>query len=79
MGSELCIRDRYEYVDTADKAFTQVKTIDKPRPKIVPKQRVVPKLEQKRKKSKKFSSFVTQKPKTIGEILGTVQEKTKTK
>ena len=69
----------YEYVDTADKTFTQVKTIDKPRPKIIPKQRVVPKLDKKRKNSKKFSSFVTQKPRTIGEILGTVQEKTKTR
>ena len=69
--------DQYEYVDTIRNPFKTAK----PRPKIVPKQRVVPKVQKSKtkqklqKEKKKFSSFVTQKPLTIGEILATAQEK----
>ena len=77
--------DEYEYVDTHQKPFKNAKTNAKPRPKIVPKQRVVPKVEKSKTKqklqkgTKKFSSFVTQKPRTIGEILATAQERPVTK
>ena len=70
--------DYYEYVDTKKSHFNNAK---KPRPKIVPKQRVVPKKsksktkEKLQKGKKKFSNFVTQKPRTIGEILATAQER----
>ena len=70
----------YEYVDTNKQTFREVKSIKKPRPKIVPKQRIVPKLSKPMKKQNlhkiksKFSSFVTPAPRTIGEILGTVKE-----
>ena len=73
--------DQYEYVDTIRNPFKNAK----PRPKIVPKQRVVPKVpksktkQKLKKEKKKFSSFVTQKPLTIGEILATAQEKPVTK
>ena len=77
--------DEYEYVDTNRNPFKNAKTNVKPRPKIVPKQRVVPKMEKSKTKQKlqkgknKFSSFVTQKPPTIGEILATAQERPVTK
>ena len=77
--------DQYEYVDTIRNPFKNAKTNKKPRPKIVPKQRVVPKVEKSKTKQKlqkgkkKFSSFVTQKPRTIGEILATAQERPLTK
>ena len=69
--------DYYEYVDTKKSNFNA----KKPRPKIVPKQRVVPKKsksktkEKLQKGKKKFSNFVTQQPRTIGEILATAQER----
>ena len=77
--------DQYEYVDTQRNPFKNAKSTVKPRPKIVPKQRVVPKVEKSKTKQKlqkgkkKFSSFVTQKPRTIGEILATAQERPVTK
>ena len=77
--------DQYEYVDTQQNPFKNAKSTVKPRPKIVPKQRVVPKVEKSKTKQKlqkgkkKFSSFVTQKPRTIGEILATAQERPVTK
>jgi hypothetical protein len=84
-GKESRDYQEYEYYDDTDYEYVErvkQKTAKKPRPKIVPKQRVVNKSKSKQKlqrENHKFSSFVTQKPKTIGEILGTVQERPQTR